>query len=214
MQKQGSTKLPTNKNVLVLGDNAAGKTTLIAKLQGVEDPKKGSGLEYAYIDVRDEYRDDTTRLGVWVLDGDPGHTNLLKFALNETNYAHTLVILTVSMTTPWGWLEQLQQWVKILADHVDKLKIETEERQEARQKFVSAWQNYSEAVDDMDPGSPIKRTVRLPSIEDELDTLPLPEGVLTTNLGLDIVVVITKVSFFFKFLLKGKINNFFFFFQD
>lgn len=57
MQQQGSTKLPANKSVLVLGDNAAGKTTLIAKLQGVEDPKKGSGLEYAYIDVRDEYRD-------------------------------------------------------------------------------------------------------------------------------------------------------------
>lgn len=57
MQNQGSTKLPSNKSVLVLGDNSSGKTTLIAKLQGVEDPKKGSGLEYAYIDVRDEYRD-------------------------------------------------------------------------------------------------------------------------------------------------------------
>lgn len=43
--------------MLVLGDNTSGKTSLIAKLQGVEDPKKGSGLEYAYIDVRDEYRD-------------------------------------------------------------------------------------------------------------------------------------------------------------
>ena len=39
------------------GDNECGKTTLIAKLQGVEDPKKGAGLEYYYIDVRDEYRD-------------------------------------------------------------------------------------------------------------------------------------------------------------
>lgn len=43
--------------MLVLGDNETGKTTLVAKLQGVEDPKKGSGLEYAYIDVRDDYRD-------------------------------------------------------------------------------------------------------------------------------------------------------------
>lgn len=42
---------------MVLGDNESGKTTLIAKLQGVEDPKKGSGLEFAYIDVRDDYRD-------------------------------------------------------------------------------------------------------------------------------------------------------------
>lgn len=57
VQNQSSTKLPSNKSVLVLGDNTAGKTTLIAKLQGVEDPKKGAALEYAYIDVRDEYRD-------------------------------------------------------------------------------------------------------------------------------------------------------------
>ena len=57
VQAQGNTKLPTNKSVLVLGDNGSGKTTLVAKLQGVEDPTKGSGLEYAYIDVRDEYRD-------------------------------------------------------------------------------------------------------------------------------------------------------------
>ena len=57
VQTQGTTKLPSNKSVLVLGDNSSGKTSLIAKLQGVEDPKKGSGLEYAYIDVRDEYRD-------------------------------------------------------------------------------------------------------------------------------------------------------------
>lgn len=57
VQTQGTTKLPSNKCVLVLGDNSSGKTSLIAKLQGVEDPKKGSGLEYAYIDVRDEYRE-------------------------------------------------------------------------------------------------------------------------------------------------------------
>ena len=33
--------------------------------QGNEDPKKGSGLEYGYIDVRDEYRDDHTRWAGW-----------------------------------------------------------------------------------------------------------------------------------------------------
>ena len=39
------------------GDKESGKTTLIAKLQVNDDPKKGAGLEYHYIDVRDEYRD-------------------------------------------------------------------------------------------------------------------------------------------------------------
>lgn len=57
VQARGNTKLPSYKSVLVLGDNESGKTTLVAKLQGVENPRKGSGLEYAYIDVRDEYRD-------------------------------------------------------------------------------------------------------------------------------------------------------------
>jgi ATPase subunit of ABC transporter with duplicated ATPase domains len=44
-------------SITFTGDNESGKTTLIAKLQGVEEPKKGAGLEYYYIDVRDEYRD-------------------------------------------------------------------------------------------------------------------------------------------------------------
>jgi ABC-type transport system involved in cytochrome c biogenesis ATPase subunit len=43
--------------VVVTGDNETGKTTLIAKLQGVDEPKKGSGLEFMYINVKDEYRD-------------------------------------------------------------------------------------------------------------------------------------------------------------
>jgi len=43
--------------LFLTGDRESGKTTLVAKLQGNVDPKKGSGLEYGYIDVRDEYRD-------------------------------------------------------------------------------------------------------------------------------------------------------------
>lgn len=66
-----------------------------------------------------------TRLGVWVLDGDPGHVNLLKYALNENNFAHTLVILTVSMATPWSWKEHLEHWVKILSEHVNNLGIDS-----------------------------------------------------------------------------------------
>jgi len=42
---------------LLIGDNECGKTTLIAKLQGVEEPRKGIGLEYYYLNVKDEYRD-------------------------------------------------------------------------------------------------------------------------------------------------------------
>ncbi|XP_048482713.1 cytoplasmic dynein 1 light intermediate chain 2 isoform X4 [Plutella xylostella] len=196
VQNTGNTKLPSNKNVLVLGDNETGKTTLIAKLQGVEDPKKGSALEYAYIDVRDEYRDDHTRLSVWVLDGDPGHTNLLKFALNEETFPHTLVILTVAMTTPWGILDQLQSWVSVLGDHIDKLDLTPEQRQQSKQAQVQKWLNYTEPGDELEALSPMKRSSR--TLSDELDAEPddaLGDGVLTTNLALDMLVVITKTDY-------------------
>ena len=58
------------------------------------------------------------------MDGDPGHNNLLKYSLNEANYAHTLVMITISMTTPWGWLEQLQHYIKTLENHLDTLKLD------------------------------------------------------------------------------------------
>jgi hypothetical protein len=50
-----------------------------------------------------------------------------------------------------------------------------------------------EPGDELDPGSPM-RHVR---IEDDLsfDDLPLGEATLTRNLGLDMVVVVTKVTY-------------------
>ncbi len=42
---------------IFVGDNETGKTSLVARLQGTEDPKKGAGLEYHYINVKDDYRD-------------------------------------------------------------------------------------------------------------------------------------------------------------
>lgn len=136
---------------------------------------------------------DTTRLNVWVLDGDPGHKNLLHFALNAANYAHTLVILTVSMTQPWFWLEQLNHWMKVLSEHIENLGLEPEEKHEARQRLITSWQSYCEIGDDLDPGSPVKRTpLRNSSIDDD-DLMPITDGALLSNLGLDIVVVVTKV---------------------
>ncbi|KAJ8953663.1 hypothetical protein NQ314_007270, partial [Rhamnusium bicolor] len=163
---------------------------------GIENSSKGSGLEYAYIDVRDDYRDDHTRLSVWVLDGDPAHADLLKFALNEETFQNTLVILTVAMTTPWGILEQLQHWASVLADHLDKLKLDVDVRQNRRQHIIKMWLDYVEPGDELDPASPMKRSSRnLGDEEEDFDGSPLPEGTLTNNLGLDIVVVITKTDY-------------------
>ena len=152
VQTSRSSQLPSSKSLLVLGDKESGKTTLIAKLQGNEDPKKGSGLEYGYIDVRDEYRDDHTRLSHWILDGDTSHANLLNFALTEKNYegndideslddiidnvTDTTVVINVSMTTPWYIMDQLQNWASLLQDHIDKLPLTSEQMMEFQKKSL------------------------------------------------------------------------------
>lgn len=46
------------------GEDGAGKTSLIRKIQGIEEYKKGRGLEYLYLNVHDEDRDGECRLFV------------------------------------------------------------------------------------------------------------------------------------------------------
>ena len=57
----------------MLGENETGKTSLVAKVVGDDDPKKGQGLEYHAINVRDEDRDEGVQMGVFIVDGDLHH---------------------------------------------------------------------------------------------------------------------------------------------
>ena len=55
---QNSTKkTPPPKSIILLGDNESGRSTLISRLKGLETISKGVGLEYHYIDVKDDDRD-------------------------------------------------------------------------------------------------------------------------------------------------------------
>ncbi|XP_025115032.1 LOW QUALITY PROTEIN: cytoplasmic dynein 1 light intermediate chain 2-like [Pomacea canaliculata] len=198
VQSSSASKLSTNRSLLVLGDNECGKTTLIAKLQGMEDPKKGAGLEYYYIDVRDEYRDEQARLNVWVLDGDQSHTGLLKYALTEENFADTLVLLVASMAQPWFIAEALNKWLTVLREHIDKLRIPPEQMREYEQSLVRFYQDYQEPEESQtsSPAPPRGDANPLhpsaPVSDEEKVVLPLSPNTLTQNLGIPIVVVLTK----------------------
>uniref|UniRef100_A0A8D9DQ38 Dynein light intermediate chain n=2 Tax=Cacopsylla melanoneura TaxID=428564 RepID=A0A8D9DQ38_9HEMI len=194
VQTADKTKLPSNKQLLVLGDNGTGKTTLIAKLQGIDSPEKGSALEYAYINVSDEYREDHTRLGVWILDGEPAHSNLLQFALNQDTLPHTMVMFVVSMTTPWNIIDELQKWASALQDHIDNLNIGAHDYQELTQRNIKRWYEYVDQGDDLDGDNSLPNR-RISRNYEEEQGLPLGEGILERNLGVDIVVVVTKTDY-------------------
>ncbi|XP_078256838.1 cytoplasmic dynein 1 light intermediate chain 2 isoform X1 [Rhinoraja longicauda] len=183
-------KLPTGKNILVLGEDGSGKTTLMAKLQGAEHNKKGRGLEYLYLNIHDEDRDDHTRCNVWILDGELYHKGLLKFAVSGDNLKNTLAIFVADMARPWTIMDSLQKWASVLREHIDKLKIPPEEIREMEQKLVKEFQEYVEPEEGTH-GSP-QRRAPVPGQEEEEVVLPLCENALTHNLGIPVLVVCTK----------------------
>lgn len=96
-------------------------------------------------------------------------------------------------------LAKCQKRAETKCEDIETISTEfSEDRKEAESRLKNAWQNYCEAGDELDANSPMnKRAARLSSVEDET-MLPLPDDVLTRNLGLDIVVVVTKVAFLSK----------------
>ncbi|XP_003499738.1 cytoplasmic dynein 1 light intermediate chain 2 [Cricetulus griseus] len=184
-------KLPSGKNILVFGEDGSGKTTLMTKLQGAEHGKKGRGLEYLYLSVHDEDRDDHTRCNVWILDGDLYHKGLLKFAVSAESLPETLVIFVVDMSRPWTVMESLQKWASVLREHIDKMKIPPEEMRDLERKFMKDFQDYIEPEEGCQ-GSPQRRGPLTSGSDEESVALPLGDNVLTHNLGIPVLVVCTK----------------------
>lgn len=58
---------------------------------------------------------------------------------------------------------------------------------------IRRWNEYVEHGDDIDVDGNFKRASR--NLEDDQDMMQLGEEILTRNLGLDVVVVVTKVNY-------------------
>ncbi|XP_076865623.1 cytoplasmic dynein 1 light intermediate chain 1 isoform X1 [Brachyhypopomus gauderio] len=181
-------KLPTGKNVVVMGEVGCGKTTLVARLQGVEEYTKGRGLEYLYFHVHDEDVDDHARCNAWVLDGDLYHKGLQKFAMLPENLADSLAVFVVDLSRPWLAMDSLQKWASVVRDYLDRLRVPPETMRELELRLVKQFQEYVE------PGSDVEALPqrRNPDSEEECVVLPLGDNTLTHNLGIPLVVVCTK----------------------
>ncbi|KAF8932219.1 hypothetical protein BGZ52_010695, partial [Haplosporangium bisporale] len=258
-----SSRLVPTKDVIILGDQLSGKSTLIELLKTAQptpssDPnadaaksangslpngagsvngntgngsapvmvEMGTGtsednmfagaqkkndlaLSYSYWNVEDEENEDTVaRLGIYQIAGShKSYHALLKYCLNTTTIADTVILIVLDWSRPWTFMETLQRWVKVLEGAIEQVRQEgavatatwTKGKalmDELQEKLGRYLQEYTEPQPHPSLGATTifneSQTFGLGASDTQNVLLPLTEGCLTSNTGLPIVVVCTK----------------------
>ena len=77
---------------------------------------------------------DTTRLGVWILDGDPLHRSLLQYALTPKSVTNTVIVQVVDISRPWTIMESLHSWTEVLREQIHSLKLTPKDLNEMEER--------------------------------------------------------------------------------
>ncbi|KAJ6490435.1 dynein light intermediate chain-domain-containing protein [Mycena vulgaris] len=186
-----------SKQILLLGQPSAGKSTLAAGLlqkplaDDEDDHRTDFAVGYDFANVRDDADKDTlARLSVYTVPSSAlEYTALLPhFVPPRSALPHTLVMIALDWTRPWTFVEDLEtwlQWVETWArgDAARKLEIV---REESRERLHSHLQHYSEP------------SIDLPAAASSVSgstLLQLGPGTLTHNsAGVPIIVACTKAD--------------------
>eukprot|EP00164_Ancoracysta_twista_P007340 GFYU01010400.1.p1 GENE.GFYU01010400.1~~GFYU01010400.1.p1 ORF type:complete len:449 (-),score=122.63 GFYU01010400.1:74-1387(-) len=140
------------------------------------------------------------RLNVWVLDGDQKYRDLLRFPLNASTVKYSVAIVCLDLSEPWRAMESLKTWVGVLKAHIEGVHNEMSDGdvESMKQSILDEFQLYQEPsaekegkVQLLRQGSKSRLSVNYSNV-DPKSQLPLGEGVLTSNLGIPLIVVGTK----------------------
>lgn len=182
-----------SRTVIVLGDRNSGKSSLLARTQNedITDINKGVALTYTFLDSYEDGNDDPVgRIDFWQLEGEPAHSDLLRLALNESTVANALALIVLDFSQPWTLAATLKKWLGILAEQV---KLATSSSKSLEEQLKLYAQTYKDPTPDAANNK--KKKKKGPSaVEDPTLLPPLDDTVLTTNLGIPIVVACAKAD--------------------
>jgi len=185
VSNQSSRRTSASKTLLVLGDNGCGKSSLVSKLRsfgGKEgDLKKAGGLQYTVIDVHNE--DENIKLGTWLLNGETFYSNLLEYVVTKESVKNLTVLVCADMSKPWNIIETLEHWHQKLHAHLNSLQLSAKELNEMERKIQKDFFSYYK---DMEGGDEKVAST------DENEPESLGENLLSNNIGIPLLVAITK----------------------
>lgn len=124
--------------------------------------------------------DILSRINVWQLDIDCAP--LLIYGLNEENISDSVIVITLDFSDPWNLENALLERLNSIEKHINSLKLSVEESENLKQSLIHLFVSYGE-----------EKKAGKKNFNPDLSKELLPEGCLTNNLGIPIIVVCCKV---------------------
>lgn len=113
------------------------------------------------------------RIGVYATSS----KHFLPHVLTKERLSNCVVVLMLSLCEPWSIDDQIFYWSSSLEQHMKDLKLEDKELATLQHSIADRFASYI-----------------LPESEGDQILLPVPEGALTTNIGLPLIVLLSKVD--------------------
>ncbi|CAG9326675.1 unnamed protein product [Blepharisma stoltei] len=174
-------------SVVQKGPGSLGKNSVYSQLIAPDDPIPiTSPIHYSHINaknIEDPQSLKISRINIWTLDH-PQLKDLLEFALKPKQLNKTIFGIVLDWSQPWTFLEDLHQWIEIWHEKLGKVLSSLP--LDDQDQMVQGVERYMKAY--KDPSEETKEE----KIDEAVQEIPLPEGVLQVNLGVPIVIICCK----------------------
>ena len=156
--------------------------------------------------------DNLPRLNVWVLQ-DAEKADLLKLVLKPEHLEYMTAVIVLDFDQPWEMMESLTKWTSLLNDIVQGFmkELPLEQRDTLKTRLARHFKNFDLEGNGKVPDdnkkkekTNVKEKEDINSDSDDSaaedfmnyleDQVPLPEGVLKSNLGIPIIVACHKAD--------------------
>lgn len=152
--------------------------------------------------------DNLPKMNVWVLQ-DPEKIDLLRSVLRPEHLDYLCAVIVLDLDQPWEMMNALNRWMDLLDQLMRPLlsKVPIKRQDEIKRRIATHILNYErvdqppqpKAKEEEKKGKALDEQQDSEELEDDdfaalKSMLPLPDGVLTSNLGIPIVVVCHKID--------------------